>query len=64
MSGLAYGSYDGFGKEAETRYHHSQTVRIGDRIEASGQGAQSMYRVSACLAAHLCGQEVEILEPR
>ncbi|TKX22419.1 hypothetical protein C1H76_5201 [Elsinoe australis] len=38
MSGLPYYNYDGYGKHAVDTYHYSQAVRIGNRIECSGQG--------------------------
>lgn len=38
MSGLKYYSYPGVGEWARDKYSYSQAVRIGDRIECSGQG--------------------------
>lgn len=38
MSHLKYYSYDGVGKENIEKYSYSQAVRVGDRIEISGQG--------------------------
>ncbi|GAA6020725.1 hypothetical protein JCM10207_002001 [Rhodosporidiobolus poonsookiae] len=38
MSHLQYFNYPGVGERNVTTYGYSQTVRIGDRIEASGQG--------------------------
>jgi hypothetical protein len=38
MSGLKFYSYEGVGKRNEENYHYSQAVRLGDRIECSGQG--------------------------
>ncbi|KAJ9488820.1 hypothetical protein VN97_g4466 [Penicillium thymicola] len=38
MSRLTYYNYDGFGKLLRERNKYSQAVRIGDRIECSGQG--------------------------
>lgn len=41
MSSLQYSSYDGYGQYALKEFHYSQAVRVGDRIECSGQGASS-----------------------
>jgi hypothetical protein len=38
MSGLKYFSYAGFGAQLSDMNHYSQSVRVGDRIETSGQG--------------------------
>ncbi|KAK2803388.1 hypothetical protein FQN50_007047 [Emmonsiellopsis sp. PD_5] len=38
MSHLNYCDYEGFGQTARKNTHYSQAVRIGDRIECSGQG--------------------------
>jgi hypothetical protein len=38
MSDLKYFNYDGFGTFAREHYGYNQAVRIGDRIEISGQG--------------------------
>ncbi|SPO07328.1 related to L-PSP endoribonuclease family protein [Cephalotrichum gorgonifer] len=38
MSHLQYFSYEGFGDRVRTETHYSQAVRIGDKIEISGQG--------------------------
>lgn len=38
MSDLQYFSYDGFGKFALENFGYNQAVRVGDRIELSGQG--------------------------
>lgn len=38
MSHLTYYNYDGVGKRNRAQYKYSQPVRIGDRIECSGQG--------------------------
>ncbi|KAJ5954286.1 L-PSP endoribonuclease family protein, partial [Penicillium viridicatum] len=38
MSHLIYYNYDDFGKLLRKRNKYSQAVRIGDRIECSGQG--------------------------
>ncbi|KAL1894238.1 hypothetical protein Sste5346_006024 [Sporothrix stenoceras] len=38
MSSLTYHNYDGYGKYAHDVFQYSQAVRIGDRIEISGQG--------------------------
>ncbi|KAH8892785.1 endoribonuclease-like protein L-PSP [Thozetella sp. PMI_491] len=38
MSDLQYFDYPGFGKFARENYGYSQAVRVGDRIEISGQG--------------------------
>lgn len=38
MSDLKYFNYEGFGEYARENYGYSQAVRIGDRVEISGQG--------------------------
>ncbi|MBE3046040.1 hypothetical protein IMZ48_26570 [Candidatus Bathyarchaeota archaeon] len=38
MSHLQYFSYEGFGDRVRKETHYSQAVRIGDKIEISGQG--------------------------
>lgn len=38
MSHLKYYSYDGVGKKNVEKYSYNQAVRVGDRIEISGQG--------------------------
>ncbi|PYH98336.1 YjgF-like protein [Aspergillus ellipticus CBS 707.79] len=38
MSHLQYYTYPGYGEESQRNLHYSQAVRIGDRIECSGQG--------------------------
>ncbi|RSH77015.1 uncharacterized protein EHS24_003956 [Apiotrichum porosum] len=38
MSNLQYFTYPGYGEEALEKHKYSQAVRIGDRIECSGQG--------------------------
>ncbi|KAF2014758.1 YjgF-like protein [Aaosphaeria arxii CBS 175.79] len=38
MSHLQYFDYKGFGERVRKDTHYSQAVRIGDRIEISGQG--------------------------
>ena len=38
MAHLPYFNYKGFGEMASEKYWYSQAVRIGDRIECSGQG--------------------------
>ncbi|RJE21680.1 L-PSP endoribonuclease family protein [Aspergillus sclerotialis] len=38
MSHLTYYNYDGVGTHNRDKFHYSQAVRIGDRIECSGQG--------------------------
>jgi len=39
MSHLQYFDYEGFGDKMKGYLNYSQAVRIGDRIEISGQGA-------------------------
>lgn len=39
MSNLKYTDYEGFGERMKEALNYSQAVRIGDRIEISGQGA-------------------------
>lgn len=43
MSHLTYYNYEGFGQEAHQEYWYSQAVRVGDRIECSGQGRYIVY---------------------
>lgn len=38
MSHLQYYAYKGVGEKQQRDYRYSQAVRIGDRIECSGQG--------------------------
>ncbi|KAH8683610.1 endoribonuclease L-PSP [Ilyonectria robusta] len=38
MSHLKYYAYEGVGVENVRKFHYSQAVRIGDRIECAGQG--------------------------
>ncbi|GCB21163.1 2-iminobutanoate/2-iminopropanoate deaminase [Aspergillus awamori] len=38
MSHLTYYNYEGVGKRNQQTFKYSQAVRIGDRIECSGQG--------------------------
>ncbi|KAI5241793.1 hypothetical protein E4T42_07883 [Aureobasidium subglaciale] len=38
MSHSRYYAYDGLGVTQQTKFHYSQAVRIGDRIECAGQG--------------------------
>ncbi|KAI4162636.1 MAG: hypothetical protein LQ342_003682 [Letrouitia transgressa] len=38
MSHLQYFAYEGFGQRVKRDTHYSQAVRIGDKIECSGQG--------------------------
>ena len=38
MSHLQYYSYKGVGERNREKYHYSQAVRVGDRIECAGQG--------------------------
>lgn len=38
MSTLTYFTYPGYGEEAVEKHRYSQAVRVGDRIECSGQG--------------------------
>ncbi|OIW28737.1 L-PSP endoribonuclease family protein [Coniochaeta ligniaria NRRL 30616] len=38
MSHLKYYAYEGQGVEKQQKFSYSQAVRIGDRIECSGQG--------------------------
>lgn len=38
MSQLTYYAYPGWGPTAQKELHYSQAVRVGDRIECSGQG--------------------------
>ncbi|KAH7349751.1 endoribonuclease L-PSP [Plectosphaerella cucumerina] len=45
MSHLQYFSYDGFGKFALENFGYNQAVRVGDRIELSGQGGWDPHSV-------------------
>lgn len=38
MADLKYFNYPGVGESNQRDYHYSQAVRIGDKIECSGQG--------------------------
>ncbi|KAL3469806.1 Endoribonuclease L-PSP/chorismate mutase-like protein [Aspergillus californicus] len=38
MSHLQYYAYPGYGSTSQKDLHYSQAVRVGDRIECSGQG--------------------------
>jgi hypothetical protein len=38
MSHLTYHNYRGVGERNQQNFRYSQAVRIGDRIECSGQG--------------------------
>lgn len=38
MSNLKFYSYEGVGKKNVEKYSYNQAVRVGDRIEISGQG--------------------------
>ncbi|KAK1142372.1 hypothetical protein N8T08_007924 [Aspergillus melleus] len=38
MSHLQYYQYPGYGETSQKNLHYSQAVRVGDRIELSGQG--------------------------
>lgn len=38
MSKLQYFDYEGFGEQMKEHVNYSQAVRIGDKIEISGQG--------------------------
>ncbi|KAK4956545.1 hypothetical protein LTR10_006072 [Elasticomyces elasticus] len=38
MAGFTFHDYEGFGQYAKEHYNFSQAVRVGDRIECSGQG--------------------------
>jgi hypothetical protein len=54
MSSLQYYVYPGVGKWLEENLGYSQAVRIGDRIEISGQGKRRAVHISGCEAeAHL-----------
>lgn len=38
MSHLKYYAYGPFGSRQQQKFHYSQAVRVGDRIECAGQG--------------------------
>lgn len=40
MSHLTYYNYPGVGETNRQKFKYSQAVRVGDRIECSGQGKQ------------------------
>ena len=42
MSHLQYYQYPGYGEASQKNLHYSQAVRVGDRIELSGQGMKSL----------------------
>jgi hypothetical protein len=50
MSHLTYYNYEGFGQEAHQNYSYSQAVRVGDRIECSGQGRSILKYLSQKVA--------------
>lgn len=45
MSALAYSNYPGVGQWAHDNLGYSQAVRIGDRIECSGQGKPTRHTI-------------------
>lgn len=49
MSSLEYGVYPGFGEQARDNLSYSQAVRLGDRIEISGQGILPVFLMSLVL---------------
>ena len=46
MSHLSYYSYEGVGVRNRKQFSYSQAVRIGDRIECSGQGTMPFHFLS------------------
>lgn len=38
MSHLQYFAYSGYGEKSQRDLRYSQAVRVGDRVECSGQG--------------------------
>ena len=42
MLHLTYYNYDGVGKRNQAKFKYSQAVRVGDRIECSGQGRSTL----------------------
>jgi len=53
MSHLQYFSYPGFGEEKREEIWYSQAVRIGDRIEISGQGIFTNYLPTSTSRLHV-----------
>lgn len=55
MSHLQYFSYKGFGEHMRDVLSYSQAVRIGDRIEISGQGMSlaSSYTLLIIIINHI-----------
>ncbi|KAH7112552.1 putative L-PSP endoribonuclease family protein [Dendryphion nanum] len=47
MSDLQYCAYPGAGEKHRELYGHQQAVRVGDRIEISGQGWSQVFRVNS-----------------
>jgi enamine deaminase RidA (YjgF/YER057c/UK114 family) len=47
MSHLKYSSYDGVGKANLETYGYNQAVRLGDRIEISGQGKPFIHHIGS-----------------
>lgn len=43
MSGLQFHAYKGWGDRGRALLHYSQAVRVGDRIECSGQGEYTTH---------------------
>ena len=43
MADLTFYNYPGVGESNQKNFHYSQAVRIGDRIECSGQGEDIQY---------------------
>lgn len=64
MSHLKYYSYDGVGKRNKESFSYSQAVRVGDRIEISGQGkAGNMVLLLVRLLRYFTLQEDGTLPP-
>jgi len=46
MSNLTYYNYEGHGKRQQKAFWYSQAVRVGDRIECSGQGMLRLKKLN------------------
>jgi hypothetical protein len=69
MSHLQYFNYPGVGERNAAAYNYSQAVRVGDRIECSGQGRLGRRRACRCgqlgrrLRLAVCGLTVSLPLP-
>ncbi|KFA50973.1 hypothetical protein S40293_07284 [Stachybotrys chartarum IBT 40293] len=63
MSDLKYFNYEGFGEHARENYGYNQAVRIGDRIEISGQGTSAFATPKGSLT-RIGGWDPETMPPQ